>query len=201
MQDPRYISSIDQDPTVGSGGPFLAVPVLADADEPGSDDKETFGVLLASKTNGESAFSVRDCTALFRLGEFAGNQLRSAARLEAVTDACTATSLSQKRSLALLNIAKSLGNENRLGPLVSLITAQVPELLDCDRCTLFFVDRTRKELIVTRGASHGRPMSFVGWVFGMHGAPELPFPQGHDSMRFPLTKVMALNIPYCLVLT
>ena len=36
-----------------------------------------------------------------------------------------------------------------------------PYSVDCDRCTLFFVDRRTNELIVTRGASHGRRASVI----------------------------------------
>jgi GAF domain-containing protein len=75
-----------------------------------------------------------------------------------------------------------------------VIVSQVPELLDCDRCTLFFVDLERQDLIVTRGASHGKPKSLVSWIFGQSNAPELPFSPGTDELRFPMSKGIAGHV-------
>ena len=64
--------------------------------------------------------------------------------------------------------------------------ANVPELMDCDRCTLFFVDRLTQQLIVRKNASGGRKKTLVGWVFGQSEAPALPFPEGETELRLPM---------------
>jgi len=67
-------------------------------------------------------------------------------------------------------------------------------MLDCDRCTLFFVDRDRGELIVTRQASHGRAKNFASWIFGQSNAPELPFREGEDEIRFSMKSGLAGHV-------
>ena len=46
--------------------------------------------------------------------------------------------LSIRRSDALLDVARALASETELDRIVSIIVSQVPELLDSDRCTLYF---------------------------------------------------------------
>ncbi len=65
---------------------------------------------------------------------------------------------------------------------------------DCDRCTLFFVDKDRGELIVTRGASHGRHKNLVSWIFGQSNAPELPFREGDAELRFSMASGLAGHV-------
>jgi GAF domain-containing protein len=65
---------------------------------------------------------------------------------------------------------------------------------DCDRCTLFFTDRDRGELIVTRGASHGRAKNLVSWIFGQSNAPELPFREGDNELRFSMASGLAGHV-------
>ena len=102
--------------------------------------------------------------------------------------------LSVRRSDALLDVARALASETELDRIVSIIVSQVPELLDSDRCTLYFVDRERGELIVTKGASKGRSKNLVSWVFGQSNAPELPFPPGQNELRFPITSGLAGHV-------
>ena len=102
--------------------------------------------------------------------------------------------LSIRRSDALLDVARALASETELDRIVSIIVSQVPELLDSDRCTLYFVDRERGELIVTKGASKGRSKNLVSWVFGQSNAPELPFPPGQNELRFPITSGLAGHV-------
>ncbi len=119
---------------------------------------------------------------------------RNAQRVESAIARSSVAEVSQKRAQALLDIAKALASESRLSSLVGTIVRQMPELLDCDRATLYFVDHERSELIVTRGASLGRPKSFVSWIFGQSNAPELPFPPGQSEIRFPLHKGIAGHV-------
>lgn len=98
---------------------------------------------------------------------------------------------SHKRSAALIDVAKALASETKLDSIVSVIVSQVPELLDCDRCTLFFVDDIKQELIVTKGSSKGRAKTLVSWIFGQSNAPELPFKHGEDELRFSMHRGIA----------
>ena len=92
----------------------------------------------------------------------------------------------ESRSSSLLSIARALAAETRLHAIVQIIVANVPELMDCDRCTLFFVDRQAQQLIVRKNASGGRKKTLVGWVFGQSEAPALPFPEGEQELRLPM---------------
>eukprot|EP01006_Ploeotia_vitrea_P040268 TRINITY_DN66418_c10_g1_i1.p1 TRINITY_DN66418_c10_g1~~TRINITY_DN66418_c10_g1_i1.p1 ORF type:complete len:1178 (+),score=714.93 TRINITY_DN66418_c10_g1_i1:110-3643(+) len=197
-EDERYFRDVDLDPTVGTASCMLCLPVVADSTADCTGPKDVLGIICAvkgkSQADGASAptFNRRDCTALYRLGEFAGNVLRNAQKLDRARARYSETLTTQKKGVALLEIAKALGSENRLGPLVRLIVSQVPDLLDCDRCTLFLVDKD--ELVVTRGASAGRPRSFVSWIFGQSNAPELPFPPGKDEIRFSVKRGVAGHV-------
>ena len=77
------------------------------------------------------------------------------------------------------------------------IPARTSHPQDCDRCTLFFVDRDRGELIVTRGASHGRNKNLVSWIFGQSNAPELPFREGENEFRFSMANGLAGHVARC----
>ena len=92
----------------------------------------------------------------------------------------------ESRASSLLSIARALAAETRLSHIVSIIVTQVPELIDCDRCTLFFVDRDTRELIARRSGSGGRRKTFVSWVFGQMEAPALPFAEGEEELRLPM---------------
>ena len=94
--------------------------------------------------------------------------------------------MTETRSTSLLSIARALAAETRLHAIVQIIVANVPELMDCDRCTLFFVDRQAAQLIVRKNASGGRKKTLVGWVFGQSEAPALPFPEGEQELRLPM---------------
>ena len=77
---------------------------------------------------------------------------------------------------------------------MGIIVSQVPELLDSDRCTLFFVDREKEQLIVTKGASKGRAKSLAGWIFGQSNAPELPFPKDRNELRLSMHNGIAGHV-------
>jgi GAF domain-containing protein len=182
--DPRYCAEVDEDPVLinsigsplGSAAHILCVPIQ-------SPSVGLVGVItlirthqqqqlftkqqsqLSSKDSSSSinsssfAFTDDQAAALYSLGEFVAAALRNGQLLEHTTSAYAASQNAQRRIGGMLDIAKALMSEHRLSTLVSFIIATVPELLDCDRCTLFFVDRRTNELIVTRGASHGRRTS------------------------------------------
>jgi GAF domain-containing protein len=190
-KDKRFSPALDQDSTVGTAQYMMCLPVVADSTTDCRGPKIIVGIVVAVKAPGSAPFDSHDCTAFYRLGQFAGNSMRNAMRLDRAHKKYDQTRSYQQRSHALLDIAKALSSENRIGPLVSFIVSQVPELLDCDRCTLFFVDKEHDELVVTRNASHGRARTFVSWIFGQSMAPELPFPDGMDELRFPLKRGIA----------
>lgn len=186
-EDKRFSPAVDQDPMVGVASSLMCVPVLADSTPQCTGDKDVIGVIVGVRERGQPHFSTQDCTVMFRLGEFAGNSLRNARRLES-------SMKSQKRGKVLLDIAMALAKESSLEKLVSFIVSQVPELLDCDRCTLYFVDHEKEELIVTPNASHGRKRRFQNWVFGTSNAPQLPFAPGQKELRFSMRKGLAGHV-------
>ena len=59
------------------------------------------------------------------------------------------------------------------------------------------MDRDRGELIVTRGASHGRNKNLVSWIFGQSNAPELPFREGENEFRFSMANGLAGHVARC----
>ena len=196
-QDKRYSAVVDADGAVPQAGALMCLPVVADSESDCKGPKVVIGIVIAVKARGLEPFTTRDCTAMYRLGEFAGNTLRNARQLDNANERYRESVKLQARGRALLDIARALGAENRLAPLVSLIAGRVVDLLDCDRCTFFFVDKEREELIVTRGASQGRKRTFLNWIFGQSNqAPELPFGKNNEirlSMRRGIAGHVALT--------
>jgi len=183
-----------------SPGALLCVPVEADV-RPGDgargdgSSKDVVAVFQAFRDSTCSeGFSSRDCKVLYRLGEFAGNMLRNSRSVDRAHALYHASLQSHKRSAALLDVAKALASETDLEKVVSIIVQQVPELLDSDRCTLFFVDRDKEELIVTKGASKGRAKNLVSWIFGQSNAPELPFPKNCNEIRLSMRNGIAGHV-------
>jgi GAF domain-containing protein len=78
--------------------------------------------------------------------------------------------------------------------IVSIICEQVPELLDADRCSLFFIDKEKQQLVVSKTASRGRRKTLVSWLFGSSAAPDLPFEEGKSELRLPLDKGIAGHV-------
>lgn len=58
-------------------------------------------------------------------------------------------------SNALLEVAKELSSELELEGVSQKIAEKVQELVDVDRCTLFFVDEETNELVIYRSTSTG----------------------------------------------
>jgi hypothetical protein len=164
----------------------MCVPVEADSRPDASGPKDIVAVFQAHKEGPGESFTTRDCKVLYRLGEFAGNMLRNSRSVDRAHALYNASLQSHKRSAALLDVAKALASETALDKVVGIIVSQVPELLDSDRCTLYFVDREKEQLIVTKGASKGRAKNLVSWIFGQSNAPELPFPKGTNEIRFSM---------------
>ncbi len=199
--DERYHPEVDSITDRGvSPFAYLCVPVEADSRSDCTGPKDVVALIQAWRDNSTTnaptatpptAFTTTDAKMLLRLGEFSGNMLRGSRSADRAHALYNASLSSQQRSVALLDVAKALANETRLDSVVSIIVSQVPELLDCDRCTLFFVDKEKEELIVTRGASKGRQISLVSWVFGQSNAPELPFPPGQNEIRFSMRNGIA----------
>lgn len=157
-----------------------------------------------SLVSAERYFTHRQARLVCRIADMVGNVLRNMRTLDRVQELYTGSLLSHQRFASVLKVASVLMGENRLDHVVAIIVSQVPELLDADRCTLFFTDKAKQELIVTKGASHGRPKTLVSWIFGQSNAPELPFPEGKNEIRLPMSKGIAghvartgesLNIP------
>ena len=195
--DARFWADTDQ-MEHGAKSPafYVCVPVEGDPQPNCSGPRDVVALIQLWKDPSPSAvpFSQTDLKLVLRLAEFVGNMLlrsRHADRAYALYNSSVST---QKRSSALLDVAKALSSETRLSDVVSVIVSQVPEMLDCDRCTLFFVDRDRSELIVTRGASHGRNKNLVSWIFGQSNAPELPFREGENEIRFSMANGLAGHV-------
>lgn len=194
--DARFYPDTDQ---VGETGKpplyYVCVPVEGDPQPNCSGPRDVVALIqLFKEKEGSQPFSNVDLKLIQRLAEFVGNMLlrsRHADRAYALYNSSVST---QKRSAALLDVAKALSSETRLSDVVSVIVSQVPEMLDCDRCTLFFVDKDRGELIVTRGASHGRHKNLVSWIFGQSNAPELPFREGENEIRFSMGNGLAGHV-------
>src|SRR5579885_2720327 len=47
---------------------------------------------------------------------------------------------------AILSICEKMNSERELGPLLDLIAREATRLLDCDRASIFLLDRERNEL-------------------------------------------------------
>jgi GAF domain-containing protein len=186
----------------GGSNSATASPATLASAGPGSGSgafghgKDVVAVFQAFKEGGApgESFSTRDCKVLYRLGEFAGNMLRNSRSVDRAHALYNASLQSHKRSAALLDVAKALASETDLNRVVGIIVSQVPELLDSDRCTLFFVDREKEQLIVTKGASKGRAKNLVSWIFGQSNAPELPFPKGQNELRFSMHNGIAGHV-------
>lgn len=192
--DARFSADTDQ---LGEKAPLFygCVPVEGDPQPSCSGPRDVVALIQVFKErDGSTPFTTTDMKIIQRLAEFVGNMLlrsRHADRAYALYNSSVST---QKRSAALLDVAKALASETRLSDVVSIIVSQVPEMLDSDRCTLFFVDRERGELIVTRGASHGRHKNLVSWIFGQSNAPELPFREGENEIRFSMANGIAGHV-------
>lgn len=190
-QDDRYFAEIDQ---LVDRVPYayLCIPIEADSRSDCSGLKDVVAVIQCHRE--QEPFHPREAKLLLRLGEFVGNMLRNSRSADRAHALYNASLQSHKRSAALLDVAKALASEIRLEHIVGIIVSQVPELLDCDRCTLFFVDREREQLIVTKGSSKGRQKTLVSWIFGQSNAPELPFPKGHNEIRFSIHNGIAGHV-------
>ena len=191
--DTRYSPIIDTPINIDSNPiqSMICIPIEADRDAECSGSKDVVAVIQGIRYDNTHTFHTRDCKLLYRLGEFIGNMLRNSRSLDRANALFNQTMLSNKRNNALLDIAKLLASETKLDSIVSIIVSQVPELLDSDRCTLFFVDKEHDELIVTKGSSKGRAKTLVSWIFGQSNAPELPFTVGSNEIRFSIHRGIA----------
>lgn len=194
LTDPRFKDPIDAPHDGLQPTALLCVPVEADHRSDCAGPKDVVAIFQAFRTEPHARFTNRDCRVLARLGEFAGNMLRNSSKLDQAQAMYNATLTTHQRSAALLEVAKALASETSLNSLVSIIVRQVPELIDCDRCTLFFVEPNRQFLTVNKHSSHGRRKTLVSWIFGQSNAPELPFQEGKDLLYFPIDRGMSGHV-------
>lgn len=176
---------------------LLCVPVEADTKMDLSAGKDIIAMIQCFKDNACAepyVFSEKHICCVTRLTFLLGNMLRSYRSVDRVQNLYNASLQGHARSAALLQVAKKLASSTAIDEVVNIIVSQVPELLDCDRCSLFFVDRERQELIVTKGASKGRTKTLVSWIFGQSNAPELPFPKGQNEIRFSMHSGLAGHV-------
>lgn len=206
--DPRYDEIVDMPLTSDSDKPYttgsaLITPIEADSSPSCTEGTDVVAIVQcyrllsnndSKKGNDFEHFHNNDITILKRLFGFLGNMLRHSRNVDRALAQFHTSLTSHKRSNALLDVAKSLASETKLDAVVSIIVAKVPELLDADRCTLFFTDQIKKELVVTKGASKGKSKTLISWIFGQCNAPELPFPEGCDEIRFPMGKGIAGHV-------
>jgi adenylate cyclase len=115
------------------------------------------------------------------VGQFSGNMLRNAYNLYRADELYQQSLQIRKNSESLLQISRALASNTDMTTIVSIIVNKVPELVACERCTLFFIDKEKRELVVSRGASSGRAGG---------NAPELPFGD-KTEMRFAIDKGLA----------
>jgi hypothetical protein len=76
-QDDRYHPAVDELPKEGPASALMCLPVEADTTADCDGPKDIVAIIQAFKHEASASFSSRDCRVLYRLGEFAGNLLRS----------------------------------------------------------------------------------------------------------------------------
>ena len=79
----------------------------------------------------------------------------------------------------LLNVARNISRELKIDRLLMLIMDEVKKVLECDRCTVFVLDRERSEL----------------WSRVAHGEKEIRFPSNLGIAGDVATTGKVLNIP------
>ena len=192
--DPRWSDAVDAIGERPSPSACLYAALEGDPKADCNAVRETVGVLQVLREREGEVFTARDGRVLAVLADLLGNVVKNSNSVDRAHSLYLTSLQSNRRSNALLDVAKALASETSLERIVSIIVSQVPELLDSDRCTLYFVDKERQELIVTKGASQGRPKNLVSWIFGQSNAPELPFPIGANELRFPITSGLAGHV-------
>jgi GAF domain-containing protein len=183
---------------------MMAIPVECDATPDCRGKRDVIAIILCIKRPADGiniggapepvTFTMRDCRTAWRVAQLIGNTFRSMAALDRAQALYKDSMAWHSRFASVLKVANTLLSETELDAVVANIVSQVPDLLDADRCTLYFTDRDRQELIVTKGSSHGRPKSLVSWIFGQSNAPELPFPEGKNEIRFGMSKGLAGHV-------
>jgi adenylate cyclase len=93
-------------------------------------------------------FDSQDETLLKTFGAQAAVAVRNSRLFEKTENAL-------KQSDALLEIANALSSELKIEGLISIICSKVQSLLHCERCTVFVVDKERKELYTSESMSFG----------------------------------------------
>jgi GAF domain-containing protein len=182
-REPMFSSAVDHiDRKAPPANAFVCVPVFAT--HPSTGAKEVVAVLQAAR---QEPFTTENCISLYRCGSFMGNLVRNALKADSLKNLYNSTLEAHKRNSSLIQVSKAVASETEQDKVIATIAAQVPELLNCDRCTLFLVGEGGKHLIVRRGASQGRRKTLVSWIFGQSNAPELPFEEGSDELKFPIS--------------
>ena len=189
--DSRFAVQLD---SFGTPAHLLCVPIQA----------QSVGLVAILTLEAEKPFSNEASSALYSLGEFVAGTLKASTSLDQTNKLYAVSNRVNGRVEIMLEIAKALMSEHRLSVLVSFIISEVPELLDCDRCTLFFVDRRTNELIVTKNASHGRRANSMNQEVekkvdgqsteGGISSGSLPFGKGAGEIRFPMGKGIAGHV-------
>ena len=192
--DARWNEAVDGIHDRPSPSACLCAALEGDPKPDCNTQRETVGVLQVLREREGEAFSARDGRVLALVADLLGNVVKNSNSVDRAHSLYLTSLQSNRRSNALLDVAKALASETSLERIVSIIVSQVPELLDSDRCTLYFVDREQGQLMVTKGASQGRPKNLVSWIFGQSNAPELPFPVGANELRFPITSGLAGHV-------
>jgi len=119
----------------------------------------------------------------------AGDVLTQALRLD---EQIRKNDFENKRAEAMVRMAVALTSELDTASVIKTIIQQVPDLLDSDRCTLFFVDKKNQELIIKKGSSQGRQSQNDEGGFGSNDV-RLPLKAGIAGSVATTRKVV--NIP------
>lgn len=144
---------------------ILCVPVQ-------DEDGTTVAVLQAinkKEEDGLSTFMEDDETMILFIASQVGVMLKKLQMYERIVE-------SEKRTMALLDIVRSLHSDLGTNSLMFTITERTPTLVTADRCTLFVLDNARNEL------------------WSMHGAVEIRFPMDKGLAGHVATSGEKLNI-------
>ena len=177
-QDPRFNNTIDKETGYRTRS-LLCVPMI-------DGRGETIGVVQAINKNPMfPRFDSGDETLLKTFSAQAAVAVRNSRMFEKTENAL-------KQSDALLEIASALSSELKIEGLISIICSKVQSLLHCERCTVFVVDKERKELYTSESMSFGMGAALP---IDKERAKLIYFPMDRGIAGSVATTGLSANIP------
>jgi adenylate cyclase len=177
-QDPRFNSTMDKETGYRTRS-MLCVPMVDSAGV-------IIGVVQAINKNPMfPRFDAQDETLLKTFAAQAALAVRNAQLF-------TKTAVSLKQSDALLEVTKALSQELKIEALIQIICSKVQALLHSERCTVFILDKERKELYTSEHMSFG-----MGPALPIDGerATLIYFPMDRGIAGSVATTLQPVNIP------